>query len=144
MTGYSKVFLETAPLIYFLDNDERYGQKAQSVLEEILSGGKTIVTSAITCMEYLVYPYRTSNQQKIDVFFEFMQDLDVPLLPIDAKVAGRAAQIRAEYRDFKAMDSLQLAAAVCAGCDTFLTNDKQLRQFREINCVTVEEWIISQ
>ena len=38
------------------------------------------------------------------------------------------------------MDSLQLAVAVCTGCDTFLTNDKQLRQFREINCVTVEDW----
>ncbi len=142
MTGYNKVFLDTAPLIYFLDNDERYGLKAQSVLEEILSGGKAIVTSAITCMEYLVYPYRTHNQQKIDVFFEFMNDLAIPLLPIDAKAAGKAAQIRAEFRDFKAMDSLQLAAAVCAECDTFLTNDKQLRQFGEIRCVTVEEWII--
>ena len=58
-------------------------------------------------------------------------------------IARRAAEIRAEYRDFKAMDALQLAAAVHADCDVFLTNDKQLRQFRELKCVTVEEWDLS-
>ena len=40
MTGYNKVFLDTAPLIYFLDDDVNFGQKAKSVFEEILSNGK--------------------------------------------------------------------------------------------------------
>ncbi len=144
MTECSKVFLDTAPLIYFLDSDERYGPKAQAVLEEILSDGKSIVSSAITCTEYLVYPYRTHNQQKIEVFFEFMDDFGIPLLPINAEIAEKAAQIRARYKDFKTMDSLQLAAAVWAGCDVFLTNDRQLRQFDEIACITVEEWALSK
>ena len=48
--------------------------------------------------------------------------------------------IRAEYGYFKAMDALQLASACIHGCDLFLTNDKQLKQFKEIPCVTVEEW----
>ena len=51
MTGYNKVFLDTAPLIYFLDDDVNFGQKAKSVFEEILSNGKTIVSSSITCHE---------------------------------------------------------------------------------------------
>lgn len=62
------------------------------------------------------------------------------MVEVDLEIAGKAAQIRAEYRNFRAMDSLQLAAAVCSGCDVFLTNDKQLRRFGEMNCVTVEEW----
>ena len=37
------------------------------------------------------------------------------------------------------MDSLQLAATCLTGCDLFLTNDKQLRQFQEIKCITVDE-----
>ncbi len=37
------------------------------------------------------------------------------------------------------MDALQLAAASLAGCDLFLTNDKQLKQFGEIKCITVGE-----
>ncbi len=38
------------------------------------------------------------------------------------------------------MDSLQLAVAVLHDCDLFLTNDKQLKQFKEMSCITVEEW----
>ena len=140
MTGYNKVFLDTTPLIYFLDNDENFGNKAKAVFEEILSNGKTLVSSVVTCEEYLVYPYRTNNQEKIDVFFEFMEACGIELIPISVEIAKKAAEIRAEYKDFKAMDSLQLAVAVCSGCDIFLTNDKQLRQFKDIRCITVEDW----
>lgn len=34
MTGYSRVFLDTAPLIYFLDDDARFGMKTRAILEE--------------------------------------------------------------------------------------------------------------
>lgn len=45
--------------------------------------------------------------------------------------------IKTEYKGFKGMDALQLAAACLSGCDLFLTNDKQLKQFKEIKCLTV-------
>ena len=66
MTEYSKVFLDTTPLIYFLDADENFGERTRLILEEILTSGRMVVSSVITCMEYLVYPYRTGNRQKID------------------------------------------------------------------------------
>ena len=37
------------------------------------------------------------------------------------------------------MDALQLAVALYTKCDLFLTNDKQLRQFKDIRCITVDE-----
>lgn len=78
------------------------------------------------------------------MFFEFTEACDIDLTPISVEIAKLAAQIRAEYKDFKAMDSLQLAVAVYTGCDLFLTNDKQLRQFKKLKCVTVEEWLLSE
>lgn len=140
MTEFEKVFLDTTPLIYFLDEDEHFGEKTRLILEKILSGEGKVISSVITETEYLVYPYRTGNQEKVDAFFEFVDECDIDLYEIDMYIARKAAQIRAEYKDFKAMDSLQLAVAVSTGCDTFLTNDTQLRQFRELKCVTVEEW----
>lgn len=142
MTGVKKVFLDTAPLIYFLDEDEHFGDKTRAILEALFSKGIPVVSSTITCMEYLVYPYRTHNQQKIDVFYEFVNECGIELMPIGSMIAAMAAEIRAKYRDFKAMDALQLAAAVCTGCDTFLTNDRQLRQYEDLNCITVEDWLL--
>ena len=77
------------------------------------------------------------------MFFEFTDACGIDLISISVEIAKLAAKIRAEYKDFKAMDSLQLAVAVYTGCDLFLTNDKQLRQFKELKCLTVEEWLLS-
>ena len=59
------------------------------------------------------------------------------IVEINQEIAKKAAQIRAEYKGFTGMDALQLAAACLSGCDLFLTNDKQLKQFKEIKCLTV-------
>lgn len=127
-------------IIYFLDNDVNFGEKARSILEEILEDGKELATSVITCTEYLTFPYRSNNREKVEAFFEFITDCDIPLYSVDIEIAKKASRIRAEYGNFKAMDALQLASACIHGCDLFLTNDKQLKQFKEIPCVTVEEW----
>ena len=140
MTEYNRVFLDTTPLIYFLDDDVNFGKKTKSILEEILSAGKSLVSSVITCEEYLVYPYRSGNQEKVDVFFEFSDACRIDLVPISLDVATLAAKIKAEYKDFKTMDSLQLAVALYSGCDLFLTNDKQLKRFNYLRCATVEDW----
>ncbi len=142
MIEYNKVFLDTTPLIYFLDEDESFGEKTRAIFEEIVSNGKQMVSSSVTCVEYMVYPYKTGNHEKIKAFNEFIEDVGVRMLSIDVAIAHKAAQIRAEYPDFKTMDALQLAAAIQSGCDLFLTNDKQLRQFEYIKCITVEEWVL--
>ena len=139
MTEYKKIFLDTTPIIYFLDVDVNYAEKVENLFSDFLEAESQMITSAITCTEYLTYPYRTGNTEKIDAFYEFMADCDIPMCPIDVDIAKKAAQIRAEYKDFKTMDCLQLATACVQECDLFLTNDKQLRQFKEIKCVTMDE-----
>jgi predicted nucleic acid-binding protein len=72
-------------------------------------------------------------------FFEFLGDCEIPMHPISVEVAKKAAEIRGQYPHFKTMDCLQLAVACIYACDMFLTNDNQLRQFKEVRCITVEE-----
>ena len=140
MTDFKKVFLDSTPLIYFLDKDPNFGEKTAQIISYIIDNEKYIASSIISATEYLIYPYRTRNDAKIKAFWKFVYDSYIVLSPISTDIAIEAAKIRAEYRHFKAMDALQLAAAICSGCDLFLTNDKQLKQFDKISCVTVEEW----
>ena len=65
--------------------------------------------------------------------------MEIEVRNIDKIIAKKAAQIRAKYRFFKTMDALQLATACLSGCDLFLTNDRQLKQFTEIECILVAE-----
>ena len=140
MKDFNKVFLDTAPLIYFLNEHSDFRPKVTSILSCLTKNNCSLVTSAITCAEYLVHPYRNENISAVTAFWQFLYDADIYIFDIDSNIADKAAQIRAEYRNIKAFDAMQLACACCTNCDLFLTNDKQLRQFSEIRCITVEEW----
>ena len=73
------------------------------------------------------------------MFYRLIEITNMEIIEINQEIAKKAAQIRAEYKGFKAMDALQLSIASMSKCDLFLTNDKQLKQFREIECLTVGE-----
>lgn len=137
MTEFKKVFIDTAPIIYYLQNSELYYANMKAFWMDY--NECDYVTSAITVTEYLTYPYGQEDMKLVNSFYAFINDMDIQVKSIDGRIAEKVAQIRAEYKSFKTMDALQLATACIMGCDLFLTNDKQLRQFKEIKCVTVGE-----
>lgn len=142
MTDYNKVFLDTAPFIYFIEKDSnnpQYFNNIKQFFEEGYRENKEFLTSVITMAEYFVFPYRNEKMSYIDSFHRLIDTLDMEIAEVDQEIAKKAAQIRAQYKNFKAMDALQLATACVTGCDLFLTNDKQLKQFAEIKCVTVDD-----
>ncbi len=60
------------------------------------------------------------------------------LLPIDAAVADRAADLRARYR-LRTPDAMQLAAAISAGCQAVMTNDATMRRVTELRVLVLDE-----
>ncbi len=140
MTEFKKIFLDTSPFMYYLENNELYYFAMQKFWKEY--GNCDYITSAVTVTEYLTYPYQQDNLELIKAFYAFIDGMDIEIKNIDKAIAEKAAKIRAEYRFFKTMDALQLAAACMFRCDLFLTNDKQLKQFKEIECIIIEEFMI--
>ncbi len=137
MKDSKKIFFDTAPIIYYLQESDLYFNTMISFLRQNRDGDYVI--SAITATEYLTYPFRENDEKLINDFYSFIDDMEVEIKEIDMKIAVKAAQIRAEYKFFKPLDSLQLATACITGCDIFLTNDKQLKQFKEIKCMTMDD-----
>jgi len=142
MTGYNKVFVDTAPFIYYIEgsiSNPDYSERAKNFFKNSYENGTKLVTSVITIEEYEVFPYKAKKQEFIDLFESLIRIVGIQVINIDKVIAEKAAHIRAEYSSFKSMDSLQLATACISKCDLFLTNDKQLRQFKEIKCITIDE-----
>ena len=142
MIDFKKVFVDTAPFIYFIEKDSnnpQYYEKVKGFFKYGYDNDKKFVSSVITMEEYFVFPYKNKEYSFIEMFNRLVKTTDMKIVEIDQETAKKAAQIRAEYKGFKGMDALQLAVASLSGCDLFLTNDKQLKQFKEIKCITVEE-----
>lgn len=141
MIDFKRIFVDTAPFIYFIEKDSnnpQYHEKVKSIFKYGYNNDKKFVSSVITMEEYFVFPYRNKVYSFIDMFNRLVAITDMEIVEINQEIAKKAAQIRAEYKGFKAMDALQLAVACLSDCDLFLTNDKQLKQFKEIKCLTVE------
>lgn len=137
MKEFKKIFLDTSPIVYYLENNELYYITMKNFWNKYEDCD--YITSTVTMTEYLTYPYQQNDLRLINAFYDFIDGMEIEIKNIDKIIAKKAAQIRAEYRFFKTMDALQLATACLSGCDLFLTNDRQLKQFTEIECVLVEE-----
>lgn len=139
MTDFKRVFVDTAPIIYYLENSPLYSEIIKRFFTTCIEENIQVVTSAITVEEYLVYPYSSGQMDLADNFKRFLDYMYVEIIDINSGIAEQASKLRGKYKGFKAMDALQISSAIASGCDMFFTNDKQLRQEKEIPCMTMED-----
>lgn len=137
MTDFKKVFFDTAPFIYFLENDGDFKLKAKKVFSDYEKAD--FFTSTVTVGEYLTGAFKNNDEQNASDFRNTIKDYDFEVIQISWSIAEEAARIRAKYKGFKMMDSLQLASAKVSGCDLFVSNDIQLKQYEDVNVLILDE-----
>ncbi len=125
------IYCDSVILIYFFDHVGALQRRAASRLAVIRAAGDQVATSDLVRMECRVMPIRLGDSTKLALFDGFFAQPTVQKLPLNAAVFDRATTIRAQHR-FRAMDSINLAAAIEHGCDRFLTNDVKLSSFPDI------------
>ena len=134
----SKVYFDTTPLIYFLDDEKPFSDKVASFIFEHQNDDDFYLTSTITDSEYLVFPYRNQDSAKVQSYENFLSDFGFQIVEPNRAITQYAAKLRAKYQSLKGMDSIHLATSVYFNCDIFLTNDAQLRQVTEANVVLID------
>lgn len=139
MTDFKRVFIDTAPIIYFLENSSLYMESMGKFFTKCMKEHIQIVTSTLTIEEYLVFPYSKGTIEYVDNFKRFFEYMNIEVVNIDSAIAEQAAKIRGQYKSFKSIDALQIATAIVKECDMFFTNDKQLQQEKELPCMTMED-----
>ena len=68
MTEFKRVFVDTTPIIYYLENNSLYKDIIKNFFALCIEKNIQIVTSAITIEEYLVFPYVSEKMELIDNF----------------------------------------------------------------------------
>lgn len=139
MTEFKRVFVDTAPIIYYLENSVLYMNAMMNFFKKCIDEDIQVVTSVITVEEYLVFPYSSGKIEFADNFKKFIECMDIEVVDIDSNIAEQGAKIRGKYKNIKGMDALQIAAAIASRCDMFFTNDKQLKQEKELPCMTMDD-----
>ena len=97
------------------------------------------ITSVITLGEVLVQPLiRGDTRLQTEYRDLLLHSETLQTLPIDSLAAEAAAGLRAPYR-IRMPDALQIAIALGAGCEAFLTNDTAVRRVTELRVLVLDE-----
>ena len=140
LRGVARLGLDTSPFINFVERKAPYFDRCARVFEEIDKGTVQATTGAITVTEVLVLPLRANATRLVAGYREIMTAFgpSLTVVSIDSAVADYAADLRARY-SLRTPDALQVAAALHAGCDAFLTGDKGLRCVTEIKVLVLDD-----
>jgi predicted nucleic acid-binding protein len=139
LRGLNRLFLDSGPVIYYIDANPEYLRVMDSIFEGLNSKQIRAVTSPVTLAECLVLPIRQDDPEKRQVFVEILTSLEMAdFVKTDAAIAQRAAEMRVRY-NLKLPDALQIATAIASNCDAFLTNDAQLNRVMELRVMVISE-----
>jgi predicted nucleic acid-binding protein len=114
--------LDTAPLIYFIEEHPTYLETILNLFETVESGEVTAVTPTVTLLEVLAHPFRSNNKDLATEYRDILLHSKVITYDISAPIAEAAAQLRSRH-NIRTPDAIQIATAMHAGASHFLTND---------------------
>ena len=139
-----EVLMENDTVWLTLDNlSELYQRNKSTISRHIKNIFKAnylseFSTSAISIAEYSLYPY-LYEKSLLSKYNEFLDIMRIKVIEINKEIAEKSASIKSQYKFFKTADSLQLATALVHNCELFITNDKQLRQFSDIETLILDD-----
>lgn len=136
-----KVFLDTSPLIYYIEENQQYLPILNKLFLDNSKGEFLFQTSVITLLEVLVLPMRKNEIQLVEQYQKILcNSPSIEIFDLNIEIAKRATDYRAKY-GLKTPDSIQVATAVYASADYFLTNDIRLKVVKEFEILVLDELI---
>jgi predicted nucleic acid-binding protein len=132
------VGLDTAPLIYFIEEHPTYLRKVRPFFEAVDRGEFRVVTSMVTLLEVLVHPFQRGDADLAQQYRDILLNIEGLLtFPLSQDIAEEAARLRAAY-NLRTPDAVQLATTVRAGA-SFLTNDVRLPPLPGVTMLVLDD-----
>jgi len=121
------VAVDTALFIYLIEEHPRFLAPVRALFERADKGEIEIVTSALTLLEVLVVPLRMGDHRLAAQYDALLtRSRGVRIIDLSRDHLRTAARLRALHGALRTPDALQLAAAISAGCGSFVTNDRRM------------------
>ena len=140
------VYLDTAPIIYLIQEDPKYFPLVKIIFEKIDQGYVSAISSFLTLIEVLEKPLEHKDYALARQYTDLMtQSSCFTLYPVERTVAEKAAELRAKYRQFKQVvnfptpDAIQIATAISFDAQLLITNDRQYKNVKELEVLVLDD-----
>jgi predicted nucleic acid-binding protein len=134
------VAFDTAPLIYYIEENLIYLPLVDELFDTIGSGDSSGITSILTLQEVLVKPLREGRQDIADQYRDILKSpVNIVLVTINESICEQAANLRAKYTWLRTPDAFQIATAILHNADVIITNDDKWKRLTEIQIVVLQD-----
>ena len=136
-----KVGIDSCLFIYMFEQNRVYEPLASVVFDAASRGKVHMVTSTLTVGEIFVKVFEKKDTMLLTIYENMFHTLpNFTLLSVDYTLASLAAHVRAKY-GMRLPDAIQISAAIVAGANCFLTNDKRLQKVTDIEVVYLKDYV---
>lgn len=131
---------DTAPLIYYIEENLTYLPLVEELFELIDNGSAQGMTSVLTLLEVLVMPMREGQEDIADHYRDILTgSANIMLHPIVAAVCETAADLRSKYTWLRTPDAIQIATAISNQAATIITNNERWKRIVEIETIVLDD-----
>ena len=139
LAGVSALYLDAAPLVYYVEENPTYVKVMDVVIDLIESKPIQAFSSVILIPEVLMLPRRLGKTELVKTYQAILLNSRAfQLKVVSLQIATRATDLRAQY-NLRTPDALHVATALETSCDAFLTNDLELKRVTEIKVLVLDE-----
>lgn len=136
------IFIDTAPVIYFIEAHPQFGPLAKEVVTAFQSGNLNAYSSVIILTEVLPKPIEEGDERLARKFADFLKHgKNLTMIEISERIAEATGKLRGRYPFLRALDAIQISTSIDVGADAFLTNDDKLKQVKEIKVLVLKDYL---
>lgn len=137
----SRVYFDTNPIIYFVEQNNAFAQAVAPLFELIGTGHISAYTSEFTLAEILIKPSKDNLQQVVMAHKELLLDPDLfTLTKTHRDLFVNAAEL-AGSAGLRLPDAIHMASALENHCHYFITNDKRIKDYKTVAVVQLGDLI---
>lgn len=130
ITENKQIALDSNIFIYNLEGNPQFSSGSNLIFEKLVSNKLKAVTSIISLTEILSYPKTLDVAEQI--IEDFFSTPNLAIFEVNKEIAVKAADLRRKYT-IRLPDAIQIATAIYAKAQTFITNDKRLKKCKELD-----------
>lgn len=127
------LLVDTAPLIYHLENDERFGPRFAGLFEATASGRLRLAISTVSLAEVLTGPFQHGREALVKQIENALREHRV--VALTPEIAVEAARLRARYR-LRLPDAVQLATALQLNAWALVTHDRDFSRLEDVRIIS--------
>ena len=132
----ARVTVDSAPIIYFLEDHSKLAARFAPVFDAAAQGALSIFVSTITVAEVVAGPLKAGNEILAAQYCEALRgSKNWEIIPVTEEIAILAARIRA-IRNLRLPDAIQVATAVATGSVALVTHDIDFSKVQEIKIIS--------